>query len=158
MKRILATVALAGLAIQPAQAGNPPTALNVLVEDIDNDSKACGITAPALEAAVTSAMRYNRIERSYNRGAAPRVYINVNTLYRAVVNLCTTNVSLRISYYQYSIVPAMDDKPFVESVICSTGGMQSSVGGGNFASGINTTVKDLFDKCLNDIVSLGDPN
>lgn len=129
---------------QTATAQSVPSALHVVVEGIDQNGQACGLTVEAEKAAAQSAMRYNRVTEG--NLLATTLYVNTLSLHIGS-SLCVTDVSVEIYDYQPSQLGGVGPT-YAEHVYCDEGTLLS---GPDHEERVMATIKILFDKCLSDI-------
>lgn len=139
-----------------ANAAPVPAKLVVLVEDLNDDAAACGMTKSALEGAIKAAMRYNRIEEAVPESEFPAVYVDTYALRFPSVSLCVASVKLQIFSYQPARIEGLSSRVFARVELCSQGEMLSTADG-QIISRITSALKEDFDTCLSEIVPWPEP-
>ena len=139
----------AALAPAPVLAQTTPSMLRLVTESLDGKpaAQACGLSTGGVNAAIRSAMRYNRIPETVEVGK-PVVYTNVNPI--TLNNGCAAAYRIEIKRYQFAQLLGVVKPLFGDAVFCSSGGIMSGPRydlGERIAVGLKTS----FDACLSQI-------
>lgn len=145
MKKIL-LLSLFGMFCSDLFAANIGTGY-ILVERFDDNT--CGISRDAVEAAISTSMRQNNINISYDKNTPMTFYGNAVPL---VINGgCAVSYSLSIYYLDFVLAPTSPPKKIFSTVeLCGTGGILT---GPSYK--IQSMLSDSFrlgtEKCINKI-------
>src|SRR5262249_48339096 len=72
--------------------------INLVIENLDADSKECGLTEQGIRAAVMYPLSSARVEVAPT--ALTSLYVNVNTLYFSSLDSCVSSIEVRVHVYQ----------------------------------------------------------
>jgi hypothetical protein len=148
MLRLLpVSVVLVAGTVSPAYAQASRPAVNILIEKIDEDGAACGVTEQALYGAASSALRYNRIREGVSTLNNLTLYINVNT--QRSGGMCAMNLNVELYQNQTVNVRAIGEV-WGKAQFCDKG----ALGIGRAGTVLTATAKDLIDSCLSNVPPL----
>jgi hypothetical protein len=102
------------------------TAVEVFIENLDDDHASCGITKTGLTTAASKALLDNGVRIIV--GDAPAIlYVNLTTLYREATNICVSNVEVQLYEHLYA-TPNHSAQPVVGPfLLAEISGMDSSI-------------------------------
>ncbi|MBX7514903.1 hypothetical protein K3179_10155 [Qipengyuania sp. GH38] len=143
--RLASIIALTSASIfsQAASAQTFPD-LELIVEGLHDDATKCGVSEMAIEAAMKSAARYNRINLKKNSDYI--LYVNVHAM--DDVGICIVSVDVEI--YGYDFAKFGNENKFARTVFCQDGGTGriKKSGGSTY---LLDYLKQSFDRCLSKI-------
>lgn len=148
MKVISTALAITALSIaSPALCATVPDKMKVLVEVLDQESSACGLTETSLRSAVSAALRYNRIIE--NPDSSVMVYLRTTSLHFSSIRMCAHSWEVRIMTFGPSKPLGMQEAIAARITLGEASGIISRIPHNN--SDLYAAIKDGVDKAISDI-------